>query len=214
MPLIFLHLLFIITSLLSYTSKNICCLNYYAMVSSIYLKEKSKSTELSYLKIKINRCNEYALQKIGNFNFKTKSLEKKIYILKTSGCISTINKYTILYAKYKQTIFNIDIYPIINQINIQKYKKLKIGPKFLQKLFKYQLGLPKNQLLLDSILHKIHDWYLLRGYKWSSINVKFISEVNKLNFIINEGRINSVHIKCKTNQIKKNVNLMNHMILF
>nr|YP_010196345.1 hypothetical protein LKZ37_pgp123 [Gracilaria cearensis]UAD83742.1 hypothetical protein [Gracilaria cearensis] len=222
MPLILLHLLFIISSL-TYNSNKIHRLNYYAMVSSIYFKEKSKSPKFSLTQIKINRCNKYLLQnirpckqtqynKIRNFNLKNKSIDKYIHILKNSGCISSINKYTILYAKYKQTIFNINIYPIIDQINIQEYKKLKICPKFLKSLFKYQLGLPKNHLLINSILHKIHIWYLLRGYIWSSINIKVISQMNKLHFIINEGIIYSVHIECKTKQIKKNKTFINYMI--
>nr|YP_010197980.1 hypothetical protein LK227_pgp122 [Gracilaria multipartita]UAD86396.1 hypothetical protein [Gracilaria multipartita] len=224
MPLILLHLLFMIIYSLRYNSKKIRYLNYYAMVSSIYFKEKSKSPESSRIQIKINRCNKYLLQKIRpckqtkynkirNLNLNKKNLEKYIHILKNSGCIKAINKYTILYAKYKQTIFDVNIYPIINQINIKEYKKLKICPKFLKNLFKYQLGLPKNHLLINYILHKIHTWYLLRGYRWSSINIEVISQVNKLHFIINEGTIHSVHIECKTKQIKKNLNELNNLII-
>nr|YP_009732147.1 hypothetical protein [Gracilaria spinulosa]QHS70715.1 hypothetical protein [Gracilaria spinulosa] len=220
MPLILLHLLFIIISSLLYNSKKIRYLDYYAMVSSIYFKEKPKSQELSRIQIKINRCNKYLLQKIGsckqnqfnkirNFKLNSKNLEKYIHILKNSGCIRSINKYTILYTKYKQTIFSVNIYPIIDQINIKEYKKLKICPKLLKTLFKYQLGLPKNYLLINYILQKIHIWYLLQGYRWSSINIKLISQVNKLHFVINEGIIHSVHIKCKTKQIKKNKILIN-----
>nr|YP_010197774.1 hypothetical protein LK367_pgp125 [Gracilaria isabellana]UAD86190.1 hypothetical protein [Gracilaria isabellana] len=220
MPLILLHLLFIITYSLPYNSKEIRYLDYYAMVSSVYFKKKSKSPDLSRTQIKISRCNNYLLQKIRpckqtqynkirNSNFKNKNLEKYVHILKNSGCIRAINKYTILYAKYKQTIFNINIYPIINQINIKEYKKLKICPKFLKSLFKYQLGLPKNHLQINYILHKIHTWYLLRGYRWSSINIKVIPQVNRLHFMINEGIIHSVHIQCKTKQTKKNKTLIN-----
>nr|YP_009732410.1 hypothetical protein [Gracilaria textorii]QHS70917.1 hypothetical protein [Gracilaria textorii] len=219
MPLILLHLLFIIIYSLPYNSKKIRYLDYYAMVSSIYFKEKSKSHELSRIQIKINGCNKYLLQKIAtckqtqynkirNFRLNPQNSEKYIHILKNSGCIRAINKYTILYAKYKQTIFDVNIYPIINQINIKEYKKLKICPKFLKTLFKYQLGLPKNHLLIKYILHKIHIWYFLRGYRWSSINIKVISQVNKLNFLINEGIIHSVNIECKTRQIKKNKTLI------
>nr|YP_009019669.1 hypothetical protein [Gracilaria salicornia]AHH24637.1 hypothetical protein [Gracilaria salicornia]UAD87590.1 hypothetical protein [Gracilaria salicornia] len=214
MPLIILHLLFIIASLLSYNSKQMRGLNYYATVSNIHFERKLKPTKPNYIQIKINRCNKYALQRIRSFNVKATSLEKYINILNASGYINNINKYTILYTKYKKTIFNINIYPIINQINIQKYKKLKICPKFLKKLLKYQLGLPKNTLLINSIIYKIHNWYLLHGYKWSSINIKITSEVNTMNFIINEGRIYSVHIECKTKPIKKNINLIDYMILF
>nr|YP_010195931.1 hypothetical protein LK221_pgp124 [Gracilaria bursa-pastoris]UAD83328.1 hypothetical protein [Gracilaria bursa-pastoris] len=224
MPLILLHLLFMIIYSLHYNSKKIRYLDYYAMVSSIYFKEKSKSPELSHIQIKINRCNKYLLQKIRpckqarynkirNFNLNNKNLEKYIHILKNSGCIRAINKHTILYAKYKQTIFDVNIYPIIDQINIKEYKKLKICPKFLKTVFKQQLGLPKNHLLINYILHKIHTWYLLRGYRWSSINVEVISQMNKLNFIINEGIIHSVHIECKTKQIKKNLNELNNLII-
>nr|YP_010198387.1 hypothetical protein LK148_pgp123 [Gracilaria pachydermatica]UAD86803.1 hypothetical protein [Gracilaria pachydermatica] len=220
MSLILLHLLFIITYSLPYNSKETRCLDNYAMVSSVYFKEKSKFPILSRTQIKINRCNNYLLQKmrpykqnqhnkIRNFTFKKKSLEKYVHILKNSGCIRAINKYTILHAKYKQTIFNINIYPIINQINIKEYKKLKICPKFLKHLFKHQLGLPKNHLQINYTLHKIHTWYLLRGYRWSSINIKVISQVNMLHFVINEGAIYSVHIECKTKQIKKNKTLIN-----
>nr|YP_010197570.1 hypothetical protein LK244_pgp123 [Gracilaria flabelliformis subsp. simplex]UAD85986.1 hypothetical protein [Gracilaria flabelliformis subsp. simplex] len=225
MPLILLNLLFIIIYSLPYNSKKMRCLDYYAMVSSIYFKEKSKSPELSHIQIKINRCNKYLLQKIRPckqtkcnkirnfyFNINKKNLEKNIYILKNSGYIRAINKYTILYTKYKQTIFDINIYPIIDQINIKEYKKLKICPKFLKTLFKHQLGLPKNHLLINYILHKIHIWYLLRGYRWSSINIKAISQVNKLYFIINEGIIHSVYLQCKTRQIKKNKTLVNLII--
>nr|YP_010198183.1 hypothetical protein LK226_pgp123 [Gracilaria ornata]UAD86599.1 hypothetical protein [Gracilaria ornata] len=220
MPLILLNLLFIIIYSLPYSSKKMRYLDYYAMVSSIYFKEKSKSPKLSRTQIKINQCNKYLLQKIRpcqqtkynkikNSNLNKKNPEKYIHILKNSGYIRAINKYTILYAKYKQTILDINIYPIIDQINIKEYKKLKICPKFLKTLFKHQLGLPKNHLLINYILHKIHIWYLLRGYRWSSINIKAISQVNKLHFIINEGIINSVYIQCKTRQIKKNKTLIN-----
>nr|YP_010198593.1 hypothetical protein LK037_pgp096 [Gracilaria pacifica]UAD87009.1 hypothetical protein [Gracilaria pacifica] len=224
MPLILLHLLVIINSLLSYNLKKIRCLNYYAMVSNnIYFQKTLHSIEFNRIQIKITPCNNYLLHKIRhckynkynkkNCHFKDKSLEKYINVLKNSGCISSINKYTILYTKYKQTIFNVAIYPIINQITIREYKKLKIYPKFLHKLFKYQLGLPKNQLLLDYILHKINAWYLSHGYQWSNIKIKNISQANQLDLIINEGKIYSVRIECKNQQIKKNTNFMNCMIL-
>nr|YP_010195522.1 hypothetical protein LK149_pgp122 [Gracilaria baiana]UAD82919.1 hypothetical protein [Gracilaria baiana] len=215
---ILLYLVFIIAYSLPYNLKKIHCSNDYAMVSNIYFKEKSQSLELNRTQIKINRCNKYLLQhitaykqtqynRIKNFKLNNKSLEKYIHILKNSGSIRVINKYTILYAKYKHTIFDINIYPIINQINIKEYKKLKICPKFLKSLFKYQLGLPRNYLLINYIIHRIYTWYLLRGYKWSSINMQVIPQVNKLDFIINEGTIYSVHIECKTKQIKKKQNL-------
>nr|YP_009510625.1 hypothetical protein [Gracilaria ferox]AXI96298.1 hypothetical protein [Gracilaria ferox]UAD85782.1 hypothetical protein [Gracilaria ferox] len=220
MPLILVHLLFMIIYSLLYSSKKTNYLDYYAMVSSTYFKEKSKSPKLNRIQIKINLCNNYLLQrirpckqapynKIRNFNLNKKYLEKYINILKNSGCIRAINKYTVLYLKYKQTIFDVNIYPIINQISIKEYKKLKICPKFLKALFTYQLGLPKNHLLINYMLHKIHTWYLLRGYIWSSINIKVIFPVNKLYFIINEGIIHSVVIECKTKQIKKNKTLIN-----
>nr|YP_010197367.1 hypothetical protein LK222_pgp122 [Gracilaria domingensis]UAD85374.1 hypothetical protein [Gracilaria domingensis] len=215
---ILLYLVFIIAYSLPYNFKKIHYSNDYAMVSNIYFKEKSQSLELSRTRIKINRCNKYLLQhitpykqtqynRIRNFKLNSQSLAKYIHILKNSGSIRVINKYTILYAKYKHTIFDINIYPIINQINIKEYKKLKICPKFLKSLFKYQLGLPRNHLLINYIIHKIYTWYLLRGYKWSSINMKVIPQVNKLDFTINEGIIYSIHIECKTRQIKKKQNL-------
>nr|YP_010199173.1 hypothetical protein LK225_pgp123 [Crassiphycus usneoides]UAD88622.1 hypothetical protein [Crassiphycus usneoides] len=222
MPFILSRLLFIIFSFLHYNSKKIHYINYYAMVSNIYFKQTLKSTEFNRTQVKINRCNKHLLQKImnckqnknkyikiRNFHFNNISLKQYIHILKNSGCINSINKYTILYIKYKQDIFNVDIYPVINQINITKYKKLKICTKFLQKIFIHQLGLPKNYLLINSILHKIHSWYLSRGYKWSNINIKNTSQINKINLTINEGKIHSVHIECKSKQIKKNTLLMN-----
>nr|YP_009510420.1 hypothetical protein [Gracilaria caudata]AXI96093.1 hypothetical protein [Gracilaria caudata] len=223
MPFIFFHLLVLISSLLPYNSKKTHYLNYYAMVSNVYFNKTLKSNEFNHTQVKVNRCNKHLLRKImdckqnqyakiknfRNFHFNNIHLKKYIHILKNSGCISSINKYTILYTKYKQDIFNVNIYPVINQINIAKHKKLKICSKLLRKIFLYQLGMPKNFLLIDSILDKIHLWYLSRGYKWSSINIKNTSQMNKINLTINEGKIHSVYIECKTEQIKKNTPLMN-----
>nr|YP_009510829.1 hypothetical protein [Gracilaria gracilis]AXI96502.1 hypothetical protein [Gracilaria gracilis] len=224
MPLILIHLLVIINSLLSYNPKAIRYIKYYAMVSNnIHLQKTLNSTEFNHIQIRINPCNKYLLHNIKhckqnpynkkNFHFQDKSLEKYINVLKNCGCISSVNKYTTLYTKYKQTILNIAIYPIINQITIREYKKLKICPNFLHKLFKYQLGLPKNQLLLDYIFHQINTWYSLHGYQWSRIKIKNTSQANLLDLIINEGKIYSVRIECKNQQIKKNTNFINCIIL-
>nr|YP_010196754.1 hypothetical protein LKZ11_pgp125 [Gracilaria cliftonii]UAD84558.1 hypothetical protein [Gracilaria cliftonii] len=225
MLFIFFHLFFIVSSLLPYNSKKMNSLNYYAMVSTVYFQKASKSTKFNRIQININRCNRQLLQKIINgnqtqyvkiksFNFDNLSLTKFIYILQNSGFINSINKYTILYTKYKQDIFNIDIYPVINQINITEYKKLRISAKFLQKLLRYQLGKPKNYLLIDSILHKVYSWYLLHGYKWISINIKSTSYINKINLTINEGEIHSVYIECKNKQVKKKTYFINSIILW
>nr|YP_009244476.1 hypothetical protein Gchil_057 [Agarophyton chilense]AMK96718.1 hypothetical protein Gchil_057 [Agarophyton chilense] len=220
MPFILFHLILIITSLRSHNCKKIHSSNCYAMVSNLYFKKTSKSTKFNSTHIRINKCNKYLLHKIQsskenlykkpeNFNFNNIGLYKYIRMLQHSGCISSITKYTVFYTKYKQSIFNINIYPVINKINILQYKKLNIYPEFLEKLLKKQLGLPKNYLFIESIIHKIHAWYLLHGYHWSSININNKSKANEINIIIDEGKIYRIYLQCKTKQLKKNINSIN-----
>nr|YP_063661.1 hypothetical plastid protein [Gracilaria tenuistipitata var. liui]AAT79736.1 hypothetical plastid protein [Gracilaria tenuistipitata var. liui] len=220
MPFFLFHLILTITSLFSHNCKKTHSVNYYAMVSNLYFKKILKANKFSSTHVKINKCNRYLLYKMQsfkensynkpeNFNLKKTDLYKYICILQNSGCISSITRYTIFYPKYKQSIFNINIYPVINKINILKYKKLKICSKFLEKLFKKQLGLPKNYLLIDSIINKIHAWYVLQGYHWSSINIYNKHKANEMHIVINEGKIYRIYLKCKTKQLKKNMKSIN-----
>nr|YP_009497940.1 orf220 [Gracilaria changii]ART65204.1 orf220 [Gracilaria changii] len=223
MLLIFFHLLPIITFLLTCTSKKMHYFNYYAMVSNTYFQKTSQSNEINTIQININRCNKKLLKKIINYtqvqyikiknsNFNNLFLKRHIYMLENSGFINSINKYTVFYTKYKQDIFNLTIYPVINQINVTEYKRLKICTNFLEKLLSEQLGMPKNPLLIDSIIHKIHSWYLLKGYKWSNVNINDKSQINNIALTINEGKIHAVYIKFKSKQIKKKISFMNLII--
>nr|UAD84151.1 hypothetical protein [Gracilaria changii] len=224
MLLICFHLLSIISFLLTCTSKRMHYLNYYAMVSNSYFQKISQSSEINPIQININRCNKKLLKKIMNYtqiqciriqnsNFNNFFLKRYIYMLQNSGFINSINKYTIFYTKYKQDIFDLTIYPVISQISITEYKHLKICANFLQKLLSQQLGMPKNPLLIDSIIHKIQAWYLSQGYKWANISINEQSETNNISLTINEGKIHSVYIKFKSKQIKKKIPFTNSIIL-
>nr|YP_009509261.1 hypothetical protein [Gracilaria vermiculophylla]AXI96911.1 hypothetical protein [Gracilaria vermiculophylla] len=224
MQFILVHLFLIILSFLFCADRKIHYTTWYAMVSHIYCKHTLESTKSVSKQIKIHKCNKYLLYKIQHskqtlhhktrhINFNNASLEGEIYILQKAGCIRSINKYIVLYSKYKQEIFNINIYPVINRINIREYRKLKISIKFLKRLFINQLGLPKNYLLIDSIIHRIYNWYISHGYYWSRVNINRQPYTHKVSIKIDEGKIYRIQIKCKTKNIKKNMKFINCTIL-
>nr|UAD89030.1 hypothetical protein [Gracilariopsis longissima] len=196
----------------------------YAILPNICFQQRLDFNKQNNVRIKIYKCNKYLLNKMQNYKYNiwkfiknhnliNKYLYNYIYMLQKFGFINSINKYIILYTQYKQTIFDIKVNPILKKVHIIHYKKLKIYSKLLRILFKKQLGLPKNYLYIQRSINIIYNWYLYQGYQWTNINIINIPESNEICILIDEGKIYEVNLVCKTYSIKKNIILLNSIIL-
>nr|YP_010199376.1 hypothetical protein LK036_pgp131 [Gracilariopsis tenuifrons]UAD89234.1 hypothetical protein [Gracilariopsis tenuifrons] len=196
----------------------------YAILPNICFQQRLNFNKQNNVKIKIYKCNKYLLQKMQNYkyniwkfiknhNFTNKYLYKYVYMLQKFGFINSINKYIILCTQYKQITFDIKVNPILKKVHIIHYKKLKIYSKLLRILFKKQIGLPKNYLYIQRSINIIYNWYLYQGYQWTNINIINTPESNEICILIDEGEIYEVNLVCKTYNIKKNIILLNSIIL-
>jgi len=123
--------------------------------------------------------------------------------IKRSGFFSTIELNIKKASKRKVT--NLFILPnsILKKIYIYNRKEKIISQSFLLKLFKYQLGYPKNLVQLNLALSSIMRWYSQKGYQWALIQIHHIEDSSAIIVNIDEGLISTIRIEYYTSSLER-----------
>nr|WCH56105.1 hypothetical protein [Calliblepharis sp.] len=204
--------IFIIFSLITYilvynnnTKGNIR--NHKKLAFNTYLLDFVKINK-SIINIQITEYNQNFFSKIlPKYKYKTLKNIYKINIVKILECLRNIgilkkiDYFTINIHNFKYWIINIYINPIIKRIEIDKYKYLKIPTKFLIDILKYQLGFPVNYHEINNSIHKIHSWYINKGFAYIYIKLRHKKNSQILYLQIFEGQIINNCFICKSKNV-------------
>lgn len=159
-------------------------------------------------KIKFEGSNKFIIYKLLNSSIliKKNCLKRNIYsYIKSLQKSGYINKLKILQLNYfnkdySPIIIQVKTNPIINKIYIKKYSNLIVYKKFLIKLFKDQIGLPKNYMNIMENLQTIKRWYKKQNFNYVQVKLLDSTNPNHLFIEINEGIINHIKIIEENNQ--------------
>lgn len=212
---------------ISYKNLGSCCSKLAFNINiSCYYRNKKHTYETS--KIYVNNYPKYFLerrifvrntlnkQKIYNYvlNSNTQKLRKFFYSIKFYGYLSNLKVFYIKRDTDRYFFLDLQANPIIKSINIIGYKKLYIPQSLILKLFKDQLGLPKNYSKINAAINIIKCWYKSNGFLWAE--VKFVKQnlANDISIKINEGKIKEIKFICQSyRQIdSKTINEINLLI--
>nr|AIA20010.1 hypothetical protein [Neoporphyra perforata] len=138
-----------------------------------------------------------------------KHLERQIHYIEHLNHLKTSGYFSLLYinskAMYTKKIGNTFIVPndILRKIYIQNKSTKLIPPIFLSKLFKKQIGYPKNFVNLNLSLSKIMQWYSDKGYQWSLVEIRQAADPSCLILNIHEGLVKTITSEYYTLSSKK-----------
>lgn len=197
-------------------SKTIESLNDLAKLR-IVCAEKLKNTIV--VKIYIRKCSKDLLKKIRIDQIssiesvevcssKMNCINKSIDTLENSGYV----KSSLIRRQSDLIIFDLRMNPILKKIKIKACKNLKIHRKLLEVFFRNQVGLPRNNKLIQESINEISKWYTKKGYEWIAIRIISNRKLNELQVHINEGLIDKVNMICETKKLKKNLSEVNNLI--
>lgn len=160
-------------------------------INSIYIEGLTNF----FFKNQVLKCLKININDLLNINIKKKYLWEIINTLKKSGFLNLIKSSIIINDKTKHFIIILRTNPILKKIKIKNIKRLLLPKTLIIQIFNNQIGLPKNYIQIHESLKTIKDWYKIRGFKWTTINLLYAKN-NEIYIDINEGKIKETKLIC------------------
>nr|AKE98835.1 hypothetical protein 621 [Bangia fuscopurpurea] len=123
--------------------------------------------------------------------------------IKKSGYFSLLQIHTNKISKKETSKVFILPNNLLKKVYVHNKSEKLIPSKFLAKLFKPQIGYPKNFIQLRLALSIIMKWYSDKGYQWALVQVQHALDPSSIIINIHEGLIQTIKAEYYSHAFEK-----------
>ena len=123
--------------------------------------------------------------------------------IKTSGYFSLLQIHTKKISKKETSKVFILPNNLLKKVYVHNKNEKLIPSKFLTKLFRPQIGYPKNFIQLRLALSAIMKWYSDKGYQWALVQVQHALDPSSIIINIHEGLIQTIKAEYYSHAFEK-----------